>query len=380
MSKSFPASAKSLVVLGMFDLSRLDSARPIRIHHFYTALQALTPATLLSGNRTPRRWAIARYLLAGGLRRTRAIYVEASTSTATEMDILFLALARHSGIPILVYIPDAYQLFPGLFPRRGWKVKLLDWGWQRTIAAYYRTADMLLFPSMGVAACFDHSSQFSVQARRSKAGIDVLPPAGQRDREWRPPSREPPRIVFAGGTNFRYGSDLLLQAMEKVAAKHVSAHLHLITNNADYIASHPARHAPWLTVTSLTVDQVAAMMPTVSLAVIPLRVNPYNNMAIPLKLFDFMSHGCPLVVTACHDMAALVNELRAGLVVEDAAEALANGMIRLIENPDLAARFGENGYRAIQTAHSWSHRAQRLMKMIEKIENSKHEPRAASKS
>src|SRR5262245_28268409 len=110
-----PPFAQNVVLLGMFDLSRLDSARPIRIHNLYTALQALAPATLLSGNRTPRRWAVMRFLLRGGLRHTRAVYVEASTSTATEVDILFLALARKAGIPILVYIPDAYQLFPELY-------------------------------------------------------------------------------------------------------------------------------------------------------------------------------------------------------------------------------------------------------------------------
>jgi glycosyltransferase involved in cell wall biosynthesis len=110
-----------------------------------------------------------------------------------------------------------------------------------------------------------------------------------------------------------------------------------------------------------------------TLAISPLRVNPYNDLAMPVKLFDYMSFGRPLVVTTCHDTAALVNELEAGLVVEDTVDSLAQGIIRLLEAPGLAARLGRNGYQAIQTAHSWPHRAAWLLQMIETIEQERGE-------
>lgn len=374
MSKTFAptASTVNLVVLGMFDLSRLDSARPIRIHSLYTALQALAPVTLLAGNRTPRRWAVMRFLLRGGLRQTRAVYVEASTSTATEIDLLLLVLAKIAGIPVLVYIPDAYQLFPELYPRRGWKVKLLDWGWKRTIAAYYRLAGVLLFPSWGLANCLQTPSRIStLQLRHRAVETDLLPPAGQPNLAWTPPSSEPPIVIYAGGANFADGGDLLLSAMERVVAQHVTARCYFITTHEGTIAKHPARHAGWLTVATKTVDELALLMRNATLVVIPRRRTPYNDLAMPVKLFDYMSFGRPLVITACRDTAALVQALESGLVVDDTVEALAEGMIRLIENPALAARLARNAYLAIQNAHSWPHRAQKLLQMIEKIEASK---------
>ncbi|MGH7453875.1 MAG: glycosyltransferase, partial [bacterium] len=358
------SAPKAIVVLGMFDLSRLDSARPIRIYDLFTSLHALTPATLISGNRTPRRLAVLRYLLSGGLNRTRAVYVEASTSTATEIDLLFLSMARAAGIPIVVYISDGYQPFPDLYPRRGWKVKLLDWGWRRSIAAYLRLADLLLFPSHDLAACFDHHPQ----RNKRKVEFNVLPPAGRLNREWNPPATEPPVVVFAGETSYRYGSDLLLKAMVRVVTRYANAHCYIITPNAAFLNGNPARHASWLTVASRTFDELAPIMRAATLAIIPLRVNAYNDLAVPAKLFDFMSYGRPLVVTTCRNTAMLVNELEAGLIVEDNAKALARGIMRLIEDPDLAVRLGSNGYRTIQTAHSWSHRAKQLLQMIEEIE------------
>jgi glycosyltransferase involved in cell wall biosynthesis len=348
-----------ILVLGMFDLARLDRARAVRIHNLYLALQERSVATLLSGDRTPRRRAVVRYLLQGKLQHARAVYVEASTSTATETDLFLLTLARAKRIPLLVYIPDAQQLFPAIFPRAGWRVKLLDWGWRRSIAAYLRLADALLFPSQGLTDCFD-----------TQQPAKVFPPAGLPNREYTSLAWEPPVVVYAGGASHRYGSDLLLDAMEQVVAQHPTARCRFVTGDADaeVLANHPAIHAPWLIVEHRTFDDLPVVFNAATIAVIPLRVNPYNDLAMPVKLFDYMSFGRPVVVTACHDMAALVHELEVGLVVEDTAEGLAQGIARLLEDRDLAARLGRNGYRAIQRTHSWSHRAAQLLQMVEALE------------
>jgi glycosyltransferase involved in cell wall biosynthesis len=354
-----------IVILGMFDLARLDSARAVRIHNLHLSLRALAPVTLLAGNRSPRRWAVLRYLLRGGLRRTRAVYVEASNGPATEIELLFLALARTAGIPVIIYIPDAYQLFPDIFPRGiGLKTKLLEWGWRCSIAVYLRLANLLLFPSLGLAECFN-----------SRQAVDVLLPAGQCQQELVPQAWESPTVVYVGAATFNDGSDLLLSAMEQVVAQYPKARCHFISSiiEGNILAKHPAYHAPWLTVEQRASDELAAVMISATLAIIPARVNPYNDLRMPIKLFDYMSFGRPVVVTRCRDMAALVNELEVGLVVDDTVDGLAQGIIRLLKDCDLATRLSQNGYRASQTAQAWPHRAGQLLQMIEKIEGERGE-------
>lgn len=346
-----------IVILGMFDLTRLGSAMAVRIHNLCVALETFTPKTLLAGNRMARRWAVTSFLLKAGLRRTRAIYVETSNGSANELDLLFLSLAKAAGIPILIFIPDAYQYFPDIFPRCGLKAKLLDWGWRRSIATYLRLADLLLFPSLGLADRFD-----------SRQAKELLPPAGLPSREYTPLSWDPPTVVYVGGGTVRYGSVLLLNTMEQVVNRYPGVRCRFITPNAEAIAEHPARQASWLTVEYLSFDELPTVVHSATLFVSPLLINSYNDLAVPVKLFDYMSFGRPIVSTACHDTAALLNELEAGIVVDDTIDGLAQGIIHLLENPDLAARLGQNGYRAIQTSHSWSHRAARLLKLIETLE------------
>ena len=109
-------------------------------------------------------------------------------------------------------------------------------------------------------------------------------------------------------------------------------------------------------------------MRSATLAVIPLRRNPYNDLTMAVKLFDCMAFGLPQVVTDCREMAAFVREVDAGLVVQDSVNDLAQGIMRLLQDRDLAARLGQNAYQAVQTSHSWGHRAAQILAAVEHIE------------
>lgn len=353
-------SSGDLIFLGMFETSRLGGAMSVRIVNLFRALEALRPVRLITGDRQTRRLELIRLVRSGKLRQARAIYVEASTSAAGEADILFLALARRLKIPIVVFIPDGYQLFPTIFPRQGWKMHLLDWGWRVSIASYQRLANLLLFPSFGLARCFENKTE-----------INVFPPAGLAGRPYHPLNWQQPTITYFGAATYRYGSDLLLDAMSQVVRRFPQANCRFITNEACFLTDHPVRHAPWLTVESRTFDALPEIAAASTLMVAPLRINPYNSLAMPVKLFDYMSFGRPTVATGCHDMAQFVTEHQIGIVVEDTVQSLANGIIRLLENQSLAEELGRKAYDLVQTTHNWDQRAAALWQMIEAIEHKK---------
>lgn len=353
-------SPAELIFLGMFDTSRPAGAMSVRIVNLASALETLSPVQLITGNRQMRRMKLLRLLISGGLRQVRAIYVEASTSAAGETDILFLAWAHWLKIPIVIFIPDGYQLFPAIFPRQGWKMRLLDWGWQVSIAAYQRLADLLLFPSYGLAHRFVN-----------KPEIGILPPAGLPGRQFVPINWERPMVTYFGAATHRYGSDLLLDAMKEVVSAYPLAHCRFITNDATFLDEHPARHASWLTVESRTFAELPEIAAASTLMIAPLRINPYNSLAMPVKLFDYMSFGRPTVATNCHDMAEFIKEYQVGIVVDDNAEALAQGIIHLLSQPQLTEQLGQKAYELVQTTHGWPQRAAALGQMIEAIEQKK---------
>jgi glycosyltransferase involved in cell wall biosynthesis len=79
---------------------------------------------------------------------------------------------------------------------------------------------------------------------------------------------------------------------------------------------------------------------------------------LPLKLYEAMGCGTPVIVTDLPGQGGLVREESCGLVipVEDAA-ALAVAVAQIAHDPSLAARLGAAGAHAVAARHDWDHRA-----------------------
>ncbi|MGE0385138.1 MAG: glycosyltransferase family 4 protein [Gammaproteobacteria bacterium] len=349
-------SRDQVVVLGMFDIVAADSARAVRIRSLYEALARCVPTTLIAGTRNQRRRAIARFILEGGMRRMRALYVEAGNGPAAECDLALLMLARTAGIPVIAYLPDAYQRFPDLFPASGPKALLLRWGWEVSVGLYTRFCDLLLFPSAGLARVFD-----------TRRATGLLPPGGVIGRERHEAPRHPPCVVYVGASSHRYGTDMLLDAMDMVSGVIGEVRCRIVTPDAGFIARHRHRDAHWLRVERLRFDALAEVMRDATVGVIALRANEYNALAVPVKLFDYLSFGCPVVVTDCAATARFVRDTGSGLVVDANSEALARGLLRMLSDTALAERCAANAYRAVQTTHGWPHRARELLAHIDRL-------------
>lgn len=80
-----------------------------------------------------------------------------------------------------------------------------------------------------------------------------------------------------------------------------------------------------------------------------------HTLAMPHKLFDYMREAKPVIAPDfAVEVAAIVDGAKAGVLVEVTdPEAIADAIIRLIADPALARRLGENGRRAIEERYHW---------------------------
>ena len=82
-------------------------------------------------------------------------------------------------------------------------------------------------------------------------------------------------------------------------------------------------HPPWLRVHRAEGDAIHALLPDVIATAIPRPRNRYNDLALPIKLFDCLSYGRPLLVTDCTEQARVIADADAGIVTRDDPEAIA---------------------------------------------------------
>ena len=97
-----------------------------------------------------------------------------------------------------------------------------------------------------------------------------------------------------------------------------------------------------------------------NLAVLPGKGSRDKYGASPLKLFEGMASGVPVIATDIDFMGNLVRDYQCGVVIpmDYTADELAQAVNDLAEHPDWVETMGKNGREAIVTTHSWDKRAE----------------------
>ncbi len=94
--------------------------------------------------------------------------------------------------------------------------------------------------------------------------------------------------------------------------------------------------------------------------------SPSRSGYSPLKLFEYMACGKPVVASAIEGVKELIGESRAGVLVPpESAERLAGVLIELLRDDVRRREMGENGLRYIQK-YTWENMALKALQVCEK--------------
>jgi glycosyltransferase involved in cell wall biosynthesis len=96
----------------------------------------------------------------------------------------------------------------------------------------------------------------------------------------------------------------------------------------------------------------------------PRRKTPYNDLAVPIKVMEYLGYRRPLIVTDTTETAEVVRGAGCGVVVPDTVQGLADGIAAVAEAPaDQLLRWGEAA-RTAAVANSWDVRATRILELL----------------
>ncbi len=111
-------------------------------------------------------------------------------------------------------------------------------------------------------------------------------------------------------------------------------------------------------------EDVPRIIGRFDIAVSPFRmVRPFYF--CPLKVYEYMAAGRPVVAPSLGDLPALLEWGRAGMLYRpESVRDLARTLVRLIENPTLRHSLGEEAARAVR-AHTWRHRAASVLSLVQ---------------
>jgi hypothetical protein len=274
----------------MYPLSGPPNKAPlVRIRLMTAALSNRVHTEQITGGRFGRFGRALRWLASGGPRRVRAVYVEAPTTNAMPTDLLFLALMRLLRRPVGVYFRDAYQLHRDVYPRTSPRQIVTDWLWRITTPVLRGIANERFVQSPGMGRALGLKRPIMLPP-----GTDTAVPnlgAGPATR-----------VVYVGSAGPADGLVVIGRALspERLAVL------------PPYVEFHQASR-----------DELPDLLADARACVIPRRISAYASMVLPVKMWDYLSFGKPIVATSPTEADQILCQSGAAVLTSDTPEGLA---------------------------------------------------------
>ncbi|MEM7112674.1 MAG: glycosyltransferase family 4 protein [Chloroflexota bacterium] len=175
------------------------------------------------------------------------------------------------------------------------------------------------------------------------------------------PSHGPKTLIFTGNLAAYQGIDLMLKALSYVIDKRQDVCLKIVSNDSlepyqpliDQLEiGHYIEHVP------SDYDELPHELANATLA-----MNPRTECdGLPQKLLNYMAAGAP-VVSFAGSAKQIVHSKQGWIAPNDDTQAFANGILHLLDKPNLAIQIGQNAQRHALETFSWP----RLVQKIERI-------------
>jgi glycosyltransferase involved in cell wall biosynthesis len=108
------------------------------------------------------------------------------------------------------------------------------------------------------------------------------------------------------------------------------------------------------------------------IGVVPFLPTPNLMNAQPIKLFEYMLAGLPVVASNLPRLREIVTEAQCGLLVEPGQpQALAEALQWLLEHPAEAQAMGQRGRQSILQTYNWTSQAQLLLDLYRRVTGSR---------
>jgi glycosyltransferase involved in cell wall biosynthesis len=262
-------------------------------------------------------------------------------------------------VPIGIFYRDVYWKFDDLYPLKGWKKRIMKWIYQKEERFYEKYASALFLPSMEMAPYVD-----------IKIPKYALPPGGKEFLPQQNKSHSGLKGLYVGGiAHADYGLNLLLDSFELVKNAGIDYHLTICCREREFqsIKEKDQKRIKELGVeiVHLAGDDLKKLYQEMDFALIPRYRSTYNDFSVPVKLVEYLSYQLPVVATNCQAQASFVRSGPYGVICEDHAESMAEGIIHMKQEKVFYRQEIEASFLQ---KHSWLSRAKHVAEILEGIQ------------
>jgi glycosyltransferase involved in cell wall biosynthesis len=178
-------------------------------------------------------------------------------------------------------------------------------------------------------------------------------------------------ISYIGGFGWHRGIQTAISAMPQILSTIPEARFIVVgSGNNEIELKELTRREGVEQAVEFTGRQPFALVPSYisasEVCLIPHIASGHTDSTIPHKIFQCMAMGKPVVVSSAKPLERIVKETGAGLVYSSGdAEALAEAVIKIYRDNELATKLGEAGKKAVAQKYNWEAEAKKLISLYQ---------------
>lgn len=113
-------------------------------------------------------------------------------------------------------------------------------------------------------------------------------------------------------------------------------------------------------------EQINMLLSRSKIGMVILRPDKCYMEILPVKMFEYMIAGLPIVASKFPKIESIINKHKCGICVDPLnIESIRDAITYLLENPKVCMKMGENGRRAVLEEYNWKNEEKKLFKLYE---------------
>lgn len=269
------------------------------------------------------------------------------------LDFRFLGFCRKKGVPVGLFYRDMHWQFPVYRERvPHWKQMITLPLFRRDLRMYRKNVDVLYVPSERMGEIVPHST------------TKPLPPGGQKRpevldcRASKAQEKGSLRVFYVGNVMGVYDLTDFCKAVKETE----NVYLTICTPQTSW-EQMQRNYAPYLCdrirVVHKSSGELQPYYEEADVFCCCLEVNQYTALAMPIKVFESISYGVPVMISDGIAAGELIAREKCGWIVQNNAEDYARLLKFLRDEPDDVRQKTKNTMMIAPT-HSWESRAQQV--------------------
>lgn len=315
----------NILYITFVDFDEQKSGSSVRPKKIYDAFNSIgVNVKLLEGqqNNKKSRWEkVWKYFKEIKNKKYDLCYVEPPSGVIFNIcdHLLLLYISKIKKVPTGVFYRDAFWKLSEDYPKKGLKTKIIvlmhkfDWN------IFKITSKVIYFPSESFAEHFHHDKKVILMPGAEK--IEGLSNGDDNT------------FIYVGGIEGGYGADLLLASFKSAYNINKDIKLNLVCRNENDI-TNKYKDEEWLNlfIGKSGKDELKEIYDKSKYAIVTFNKGGYMDLAVPIKLFEYISYEKPILSTDCKEISKIINKYNIGKVAKHNSEDLSKAIIEMISD------------------------------------------------